>query len=255
MYLMYADESGDDGLAPGSTPYFVVSGMVVHELRWRDCLERLIGFRRRMRHKFGLRMHEQIAAGDMITRPGDLVRIKRHDRLTILRHFADELASMAYLSFVNVVIDKSGKTANYDVFGMAWKALLQRFENTIEHRNFPGPANPDERGMVFPDHTKDKRLRQLSRQMRRHNPVPNQPNFGLGYRNLTVVNLVEDPNFRDSRDSYFIQAADLAAYLLYQKLNPNLYMRKKGGCNYFDRMNPILCTVASRSDPQGIVRL
>jgi hypothetical protein len=138
---------------------------------------------------------------------------------------------------------------------LAWKALLQRFENTIEHRNFPGPANPDERGMIFPDHTDNKKLRQLSRQMRRYNPIPNQPNFGLGYRNLTVVNLAEDPSFRDSAHSYFVQAADLVAYLLYQKLLPCHYMRNKGGHNYFDRLEPILCKVASSSDRQGIVRL
>jgi hypothetical protein len=32
-------------------------------------------------------------------------------------------------------------------------------------------------------------------------------------------------------------------------------MRKKGGRNYFDRLAPVLCTVASHRDPRGIVRL
>jgi hypothetical protein len=32
-------------------------------------------------------------------------------------------------------------------------------------------------------------------------------------------------------------------------------MGKKGGLNYFDRVAPVLCTVASRRDPRGIVRL
>lgn len=67
--------------------------------------------------------------------------------------------------------------------------------------------------------------------------------------------MIEDPNFRDSADSYFIQVADLAAFLLSQSLDPNSYMRKKGGKNYFTRLGPVLCTAASRTDPDGVVRL
>ena len=152
-------------------------------------------------------------------------------------------------------MNKSTKAADYDVFGMAWRALLQRFENTTSHRNFSGPANPDERGMLFPDHTDDKKLRALLRRMRRWNPVPHQRAIGPGYRNLAIRHIVEDPSFRDSGDSYFIQAADLAAYLVYQGLAPNSYMRKKGGIAYYKRLQPIFCTVASAGDPFGFVRL
>jgi hypothetical protein len=75
------------------------------------------------------------------------------------------------------------------------------------------------------------------------------------YRNLPLATIVEDPNFRDSRHSLFVQAADLSACLLYQHLVPCAYMRKKGGQNYFNRLDPILCKVASKPDPLGIVRL
>jgi hypothetical protein len=186
MYFMYADESGDSGLVNSPTPYFAVCGVVVHELRWHECLDRLVEFRRRMHRRFGLYMYEETHAARMINRPGELARIRRHNRLTILRSFADVLASMSYLSVIPVLVDKSDKSTSYDVFSMAWKALLQRFENTIEHRNFPGPANPDERGMVFSDNADNRKLRQLLRQMRRYNPVPDQPDFGLGYRNLII---------------------------------------------------------------------
>ena len=146
----------------------------------------------------------------MINNPGPLIRIRRNDRLTIIRAFADEMATMPDLNVINVLVDKSGKAPPYDIFAMAWKALLQRFENTMLNRNFPGPVNPAERGMIFPDNTDNPKVTQLLRQLRRYNPVPNQPRFGLGYRNLLVRHLIEDPNFRDSRHSYFIQAADLA---------------------------------------------
>jgi hypothetical protein len=255
MYLMYVDESGDCGLVNSPTRYFVLTGLVVHELRWQTYLDRLIAFRQQMKQHFGLRLREELHASAMVNRPGSLVRIKRHDRLAILRAFADELAAMTDLNLVNIVVDKQGKPDDYDVFGIAWRALIQRFENTLSHRNFAGPANPDECGMLFPDHTDDKKLTGLLRQMRRYNPVPNQAAYGVGYRNLALSKIIEDPNFRESDHSYFIQAADLAAFLLYQSLEPSGYMRKKGGHNYFQRLAPILCKAASSKDPQGIVRL
>ena len=189
----------------------------------------------------------------MISRGGAYKYIPRSDRLTVVRWFADELATIPDLNLIPVVVDKRGKASPYDVFEMAWKVLVQRFENALSNHNFRGPGNPDERGMLFPDRTDDKKLVLLLRRMRRYNPVPNQ--FGSGYRNLAVANVIEDPSFRDSTHSHFIQAADLAAFLLYQRQAPNAYMRRKSGNNYFCRLDSLVCKVASPKDPEGIVRL
>lgn len=250
---MYTDESGDTGFSSNSSRYFVLCGIVVHELRWKNNLDQIINFRKRMKGSFGLHLREEIHAAHFITRPGSLVRIARNDRLTILRLFADQLSSMSDLNIISVVIDKSKRQAGFDVFEHAWKLLIQRFENTISRRNFHGPMNADERGMLFPDNTDVKKLTALIRKMRYFNPIPNQQSFSAGYRNLTLQNTIEDPNFRDSSNSYFIQAADLVAYLLYQHYAPNAYMKKKQGNNYFLRLDPILCKVASSRNQYGIV--
>ena len=257
MFLMYVDESGDSGTpgTPGTTPVFVLTGLVVHELRWHDCLTQLVDFRRWCRMQYGLKLREEIHASRMINKPGGLVRIPRHQRLAILHGYARRLAGIGELNIINVVVRKEGKAAGYDVFENAWRALIQRFENTLNHRNFRGPANPDDRGMLVPDHSSDERIMRLLRQMRQYNPVPHLPQFGMGYRNLTLAHLVEDPNFRDSRHSYFVQSCDLAAFLLYQRLHPSGYIKKKGAKGYFNILDPILCKVASMYDPQGIVYL
>ena len=72
---------------------------------------------------------------------------------------------------------------------------------------------------------------------------------------MQVTNLVEDPYFKDSRDSYLIQAADIVAFALYQKLAPSSYIKKKSAHNYFNKLEAVLCKVASPRDPDGIVRL
>ncbi len=252
MFVMYVDESGDCGIRGSPSDFFVLVGLIVHELRWQDCLEQLIAYRRRMRASFGLRLREELHASALLNKPGDLVRIRRNDRLSILRSLAEQLGAMEDLNLIPVVVDKRDKDPDYDVFEMAWKALIQRFENTLSHRNFQGPANPDDRGMLFPDNTDNKKLTLLLRKMRKYNPIPSR--FG-GYRNLLVRNIIEDPNFRDSDHSYFVQAADTCAYLLQQKHKPNAYMRRKSGRNYFGKLQGIVCRSAAPRDPDGIVRL
>jgi hypothetical protein len=254
MYLMYVDESGDSGTAGSPTRYFILTGLVLHELRWHEALNRLVAFRHRMRSKFGLLMREEIHAGKMLTHPGSLVRIRKNDRLTIIRNLIDELAGMNFLSIINVRVDKSGKPADYDPFERAWQALIQRFENTLNHRNFPGPANPDDKGIIFCDQTDEASLRRLYRKMRVFNPIPNMQAVGPGYRQMPVLRIVEDPNIRMSHHSYFIQAADVAAHAAYQWHTPSRYVREKGARNYFLRLDSVLCKVASKHD-HGIVQL
>jgi len=251
LYLMYVDESGDSGL--GGSPLYVLCGVVVHELRWRQSLDQIIDFRRRMKQMHGLPMREEIHAGQFIQNQRALPGIQKHIKLGIMRAFADELATMPDLSVITILIDKRNKRTGYDVFEMGWKALLQRFENGIVNRNLKGPQNPDERGIILPDNTDTTKVTKILRKMRRFNPIPSRG--GGASRNTPVQMIVEDPSFRDSRDSYFIQAADLGAFLLYQKTLPCGYIRRKHAVNYFDRLNPVLYIEASRTDIQGIVRL
>lgn len=252
MYMMYVDESGDPGMVNSPTRYFLLSGVVVHELSWRPTLEALIEFRRRMRGSFGLKIREEIHAAHFIRGNDSLSRIAKHDRLAILRHFADELARQPALTVINVVVDKFGKSPTYDPFEKAWQALIQRFENTVVYRNFPGPSNEVDQGMIYPDGEPLKKLSQLLRKMRRHNPVPSLMG---GYRPLQLQHVIEDPVYRDSQHSLLVQAADLCAFLLYQHLAPNSYVRRKSANSYFKRLAPVLCRAASRTDPNGIVWL
>jgi hypothetical protein len=257
MYLMYVDESGDCGLVNSPTRYFALSGLVIHELRWRTYLTQLVEFRRRMRTQHGLKLREEIHVSNLIGRaPGKMSRIPKYERLAIYRKLLDEIATLQDFNVINVIVDKQGKVPPYDVFEKAWTALIQRFENTIQHHNFPGPSNADERGMIFPDRTDDLKLTKLMRRMRYYNPVPGMQAMGFsGYRNLLMSYVIGDPKFRLSHMSYFIQAADAVAFALYQHFQPNSYVRKKSAQKYFLRLDPVLCKVAARFDPLGIVRL
>jgi len=254
---MYVDESGDCGHIIGNgskTRYFILCGLVLHELKWKEILDSLIDFRKQMKAAFGLRLREEIHSSHLINKPGDLQRIEKFKRLEILKFHADFLAKINEISLIPVIVDKQGKSANYDIFESAWKILIQRFENTIAHRNFPGPRNPDDKGMIFADNTDNKKLMAVLRKMRKFNPIPNQAWAGPGTKNILVSSVIEDPNFRDSRHSYFIQAVDVCTYLLLQQNIPCRYFSNRNAKNYFTRLQPILRSVVSPA-AGGIVRL
>jgi hypothetical protein len=265
MYLMYVDESGDCGMPSDGSPcnLFCLSGVVVHELAWRDTIAELLRFRYWLKRKYRIYLEAEIHAAHMLTKPSrihpSLRQLPKHQRLAIVRHFADQIASLRDVSIINVAINKLGKVPDKDeVFRWAWYSLFQRFENTIRYKNFPGPKNDHERGIVFPDNTDGAKLRRFLNDMRQNNLLKVVQRSGaFVYKNEPIQVLIEDPVLRDSRHSYLIQAADCAAFLLKQSIEPSAFMRRHGGNAYLQRLDSVLCKHASRKDAtgQGVVRL
>lgn len=254
MYLLYVDESGDIGLPPSSpTRFFILSAIVIHEMRWRSTLKDLIMFRQELKRRKGLKIRDEIHCTHFINKPGELVRIARNDRLDIIKKCIDWLNSQGEMSIFSVVVDKHGKASDYDVFLHAWNALLMRFENTLSYRNFPGPRNPDDMGIILSDNTDGNKLRSLVRKMRHFNMIPSM--YGGASRNLRLNYIIEDPIFRDSQISFMHQMNDVVAYCARQLYEPNAYVKKKGGDNFYKRLGNVILRVVTAKNPYGIVEL
>jgi hypothetical protein len=109
--------------------------------------------------------------------------------------------------------------------------------------------------LIFTDDTNGRKLTRLLRKMTVYNPIPNQQQFGPGYRQLPALKIIEDPHPKDSADSYFIQAADVSAYFLMQRYVPNQFIRRQGARHYFNRLRPVLNLRAATGHGLGIVEL
>jgi hypothetical protein len=256
MYMMYVDESGDPGVHNSPTRYFILSAIVVHELRWNTFLDNLIAFRKLLKQTKGLKMREEIHASHFINNSKKIKYIKRNDRLDILKKCINWLSCQNEISIITVRVDKNGRTS--DVFNVAWERIVQRFENTIRHHHFPGPNNADERGILLPDNTDGTKLIKLIRRMKRYNPISNMTGYyQSGYRNMPLEYVIEDPLLKDSNHSYIIQMVDVIAYFAMQYYQPNKYINKKAGKNYYGRLDPVInpYVVASNVTPFHIVEL
>lgn len=196
----------------------------------------------------------------MIAKPSRLApslqKLKKYERLAILRHYADKIATLSDINLINVVVDKeNGRVRDKEeVFRWAWYTLFQRFENTIRYQNFPGPKNADDKGVIFPDNTDGAKLKRYLERMRLSNPfLVRQRDGAHSYKDEPIRVIIEDPVPRDSRESYFIQTADCAVFLLKQHIQPSAFMKKHGGNAYFNRLEPVMCKQATNKHPKGIV--
>lgn len=254
MYLMYVDESGDVGVDNSPTRYFILSAIVIHELRWKQTLENLVEFRKFLRDTKGLKLREEIHCTELINKPGKLIRIKRNDRLDIIKKCIDWLNLQPDLNVFSVVIDKNNR--NDDIFELAWNTLIMRFENTISNKNFRGPSNTDDRGIILSDNTEGTKLRRLVRKMRHYNTIPNKTGiYNPGYRNIKINSVIEDPVLRDSQYSFLHQMNDVLAYCIKQKYQSNTYMKKKGGDKFYKRLDNVTVKMVTSKNNYGIVEI
>jgi|YelNatPaOPRAMG01_1025707.scaffolds.fasta_scaffold07462_9 hypothetical protein len=253
---MYVDESGDCGTNNSKTTSFFLTGVVIHESYWHQTLNSLVDFRKEIRSTTGWRIRHEIHAQEMVNgRVSHNQNIPRNIRFLILKNFIEWIAMQDKMRIITVCVDKKNQKESSKVFERAWTALIQRFENTIKNNNFPVPENKKvpESGLVIADSTNAEELRKIIRKMRRYNPVPNQS--GIGYRDLPIENIIEDPFVRNSEHSYFIQIADVCAYFARQYYDPNKVVKKQGARKYYEKLEPVILKKAKRNHPLGIVEL
>jgi hypothetical protein len=249
VYLCYVDESGDTGMSGSPVDRYILTALVVHELRWLSTLDQIAEFRRHLRERYGLKLREELHAYEFINKPGKLARIAKSLRLHILGETLRFMATLEDVSLFHVSVAKAAKPQDFDVFGTAWQYLLTRFHNGVDKQSFAGPHNASEFGLVIPDHTDEPQLMKIQRKLRRYNPIPSR--FG-GYRDYPLRLLVEDPVHRASIHSQFIQLADVAGYFLKQSYSPAAYIKKKGGRNWIDRLDPIRYRVAAPASARAV---
>lgn len=235
-----------------------MSGLVIHDSRWEKYLHQIINFRRRLQRKYKLKIDVEIHASELIRKP-----LKKYsaipnpnDRSDIILAFAKELAKMHDINIINVVVDKANKNENFPIFDTAWKALIQSFENGLLHGHFRGSAEKNQRGIIFPDTgSKDKKLRQLMKELCPSKIMSVDTAYGIEHQHLNINLIIEELNFHNSSESFYVQAADLAAYLLCQKLQPGTRMRRISGKDYFSVLDCILCKECCTENKEGIVWL
>lgn len=110
--------------------------------------------------------------------------------------------------------------------------------------------------LVF-DQGKEVEYTRLIRRLGVHNPIPSKfGSWGTAgpTKNIPTGLIVEDPFFKRSDRSYFIQAVDFCAYALLQRERPLPSKVKYGLDKSFNVLTKVLERRAAATDPDGIIR-
>ena len=244
MFFAYFDESGDTGMTASPTATFSLSCILVHDRDWLSALDQTIAFRRYLRDKFHISPRDELKATWLIHNKGDIRKsgLSYPARLAAYRAVMRFQRKAGVFRIFTVLIVKTRITKlPADVREIAWRYAVQRLERF-------GTASKDNLH-VLPDEGHGEFIRKKIRVMRRFSHVPSA--FGVSTLGRNAENIVEDSSDRRSRESFFIQLADLNAYAAYRKVFPATTF----GEDIWDELgnSRILEVNSLRGGPPGIV--
>jgi hypothetical protein len=209
VYVAYVDESGDDGIR-GSRSY-ALGCVLVESSHWASTFDQLIAFRRFVRSRYRVPVRAELKANYLLRNGGPLRDnpLSERARFSLYRGMIRLQPKLGMSTFA-VVVDKAevvtkfaGSRASSDI---AWEYLLQRLE-----RSFQGIEV-----LIVHDEGDALAVRSRARKARRAGTAGSA--FGTGLLSVPFRNLLDDPVPRDSRQSYFLQMADLVAYAGFRRL-------------------------------------
>lgn len=201
MHFLYVDESGDTGAKPGSSTHFILCGLLIHHAYWHQARLATKAMRQRLEDKFGFPQVAELHASEFLGRNDRHLSMARNQRMKCALHAVGFLRHRSDIVVLRVIIEK--RMTSGDGYSEAWKEMLARAGREISSAR---PNACEAKGIIVicDDHrTAPRRCLLKSLEPDLQAEIVDQP-FGI-----------------DSRDSQFLQLADLLAYLTKQELGPS----------------------------------
>lgn len=239
MHLVYVDDSRDEHLG-----VFSALGVPAHD--WHAAFDRFREFRRELRRRDGIYVHKELHAWKFVSGRGNIADrvVPKGRRCQIFKDVLRLLADIEGLRLFNAAFPPKNDERAFE-----W--LLNRINRTMQAW--------DSRAILVCDEGKEAAYTRLRRRMGVYNPIPSRYGVWLdtgdAKKNIPIDRIIEDPFFKKSGQSYFIQMVDFCAYALLRRERPIPSKTKYGLDEAFNLLAPILVLEASPRDPEGIVRL
>jgi hypothetical protein len=238
MHLIYIDDSADEQLA-------IFTALALPVEQWRSCFAKVKEFRRMLRRAYGIYVYKELHAWKFVSGRGDIADrvVTKSQRAAIFQQALELVAQLPGAQLFNACFPKGRAD-------QAFERLINRIERTL--------VAWDSHAVLFCDEGKESDITRLVRRMGVYNPIPSQfgvwQGTGAFSKNIPLQRIVEDPVFKKSDQSYFIQLVDFAAFSLLRRERPTDKLKKYGLDKAFEKLRPVLVTAATRYDPEGIIR-
>lgn len=237
MHLVYIDDSQEN-------PYYCFSALAVPVDQWFTTFRKIQDWRRTLRISDGIFITKEFHAWKFVSGRGNISTniVTKWHRCQIFNEALQLLASIENVRLFNVFL-----TSRQD---WAFERLLNRINRTMQAWG--------SHAILLCDEGKEADYTRLVRKMSVFNPIPSQygvwQDTGSATRNIPIDRIIEDPFFKKSEKSYFIQMADFCAYALLRKERPITSKSRYGLNSAFMELEPICVKEANPRDPCGIIR-
>lgn len=240
MHFVYIDDSTD-------RPTNIFSAIAIPCERWNEAFAFLKSWRQHLKEKHGIPVAFEIHATHFLSGRGSgktIGHIPRHTRAQIFhKHFQ----VVEYMSRFDVRVFNVCNAGD-DQF-RAFERLLNRINRTMQ--------SWDSHAFLICDEGKEAQYRRLVRRMRVFNPIPSNREVwenGEVFKNLPIDRIIEDPSFKPSQDSFFIQTADVVAHGLLRRELPTPKARQRRIHLSFNQLDRVLVRECNPNDAKGIIR-
>lgn len=249
MYFCYVDESGDCGKYDAEnpqktgTPYFILAGIVVAANKWKISLETLKAFRKKIAREAYLPYHVEFHCSEMIDphKIKEFTSISVPDRWKLLEQYAETIGQNTAFALITVVINKANSALEPEEYlTTSVTKLYQAFDEFLKGNS--------SNGILFFDRANERQVNTHVRKL-----------LGTGASGETIPGVrigwvIEDPIFRISSDSMFIQSADVITYALKEKEFPQASRKKFFADRIFQKKLSPVCFKSKIADEDGIIR-
>lgn len=209
-YIVYFDESGDDGVTTSSSDTFILTGIYMSMNQWQDNYNKMKSLRKLLKERYGFHTTEEIHTKHLLADKDPYRKYcwEKSEKLELIKSFTKGLTDLDFRT-INVVIDKTKfKDENYKVLENALKYNIQRIDND---------SSGEWNYVIIADKGRIAPMRKTARAIRAYNPIPSR--YPGQVYNKPNNNLIEDILEKDSAESYFIQISDFISYFV------NLYYK------------------------------
>jgi hypothetical protein len=238
MHIIYIDDSGDNQIS-------IYSALAIPVEHWKTAFSQTLQYRSKLKKVHGIYVYKELHAWEFVSGRGSIANhvIPKQVRVNVFNETLDFMLTIPGIRLFNVAFPKSQQLQGFE-------RLINRINRTLEKWN--------SQAILVCDQGNELALTRLIRRMTVYNPIPSS--FGTwqdsrkSWKNIPIDRIIEDPFFKDSSQSRFIQMCDFAAYSLLRRENQLPSKNKYGLHQSFSRLLPICVHEVAPRDPDGIIR-
>lgn len=235
MYLIYIDESYDE-------THYAYSAIFINAFRWNDYFNYLLTWRADWYENHQVPLDYELHATKFIGGRGDFPSVKNKEfRANLFYEAIGRIEKMDDVKIINAI------TGNKKKHMLLFEYMLNRINRTLEEHNACG--------VLICDEGNENKLTSILRKMKKSNPIPadeyHRQHMGYYERDIPLHHIIEDPLFKTSKSSYFIQLADFLAFSLLRNEKPLEKSTLDPVKNAFNQLDQSLVKVVFSKDPKG----